>query len=101
MCVVLSGVKLSPQSLPSIAFYTFLNGYKNVNCLSVSTDSSIVAAGFADSTVRLWDLNTSADSLQYLYAEPAAPASSSSTESATSSSASSSSSSSSSSSAST
>lgn len=49
-------VALSPEALPSVCFYTFFNTYANMNCSAISTDSSLVAAGFSDSTVKMWDL---------------------------------------------
>jgi transcription initiation factor TFIID subunit 5 len=51
-----SRASLSPEALPSICFYTFFNTYANMNCSAVSTDSSLVAAGFSDSTVKMWDM---------------------------------------------
>lgn len=48
--------KLSPSSLPSIAFYTFLNSTHTVNSIRISGDASLVSVGMSDSTVRLYDL---------------------------------------------
>ncbi|XP_069836327.1 transcription initiation factor TFIID subunit 5 [Dendropsophus ebraccatus] len=49
-------VRLGPDSLPSICFYTFLNAYQGLTAVDVTDDSSMIAGGFADSTVRVWSL---------------------------------------------
>lgn len=53
-------LKLGPDSLPSICFYTLLNGHHHHNsaalCSELSEDSSLLAAGFSDSTIRVWAL---------------------------------------------
>uniref|UniRef100_A0A8C5QXC6 Transcription initiation factor TFIID subunit 5 n=1 Tax=Leptobrachium leishanense TaxID=445787 RepID=A0A8C5QXC6_9ANUR len=49
-------VRLGPENLPSICFYTFLNAYQGLTAVDVTDDSSLVAGGFADSTVRVWSL---------------------------------------------
>ncbi|XP_053548425.1 transcription initiation factor TFIID subunit 5 [Bombina bombina] len=49
-------VRLGPESLPSICFYTFLNAYQGLTAVDVTDDSSLIAGGFADSTVRVWSL---------------------------------------------
>ncbi|XP_061405194.1 LOW QUALITY PROTEIN: transcription initiation factor TFIID subunit 5 [Lethenteron reissneri] len=49
-------VRLGPDCLPSICLYTFLNAYQGLSCCDISDDSSLVAAGFSDSTVRVWSL---------------------------------------------
>ena len=52
--------KLGPESLPSICFYTLLNANHQIAsaiCAEVSEDSSFLAAGFSDSSVRVWALN--------------------------------------------
>lgn len=49
-------VNLSPESLPSVCFYTILNSFYCVTCAEVSEDSSLLAVGFADSMVRVWSL---------------------------------------------
>ena len=43
--------------LPSVAFYTFTHAHGYLNCATVSRDAAIVAGGFADSAVRVWDMN--------------------------------------------
>lgn len=52
--------KLSHEQLPSICMYTILNANENQNtaalCSTVTEDSSIIAIGFSDSTVRVWAL---------------------------------------------
>jgi len=49
-------VALGPSSLPSICAYTFHNTHDNVNCVAVSEDATLMAAGFSESYVRLWSL---------------------------------------------
>lgn len=53
-------LRLGPNSLPSICFYTLLNGHHHHNsaaiCAQVAEDSSLLAAGFTDSTIRVWSL---------------------------------------------
>ncbi|KAJ8903706.1 hypothetical protein NDN08_004807 [Rhodosorus marinus] len=49
-------VALSRSSLPSCLFYTFANTRGcAMNCLTMSADASLVAAGFQESSVRVWD----------------------------------------------
>ncbi|KAF9202625.1 Transcription initiation factor TFIID subunit 5 [Haplosporangium sp. Z 27] len=50
-------VALGPSSLPSICAYTFHNAHENINCVAVSEDTTLMAAGFSESYVRLWSLN--------------------------------------------
>ncbi|KAF8935653.1 Transcription initiation factor TFIID subunit 5 [Dissophora ornata] len=50
-------VALGPSSLPSICAYTFHNAHENINCVAVSEDATMMAAGFSESYVRLWSLN--------------------------------------------
>ncbi|KAF9101390.1 Transcription initiation factor TFIID subunit 5 [Mortierella sp. GBA35] len=50
-------VALGPSSLPSICAYTFHNAQENINCVAVSEDTTMMAAGFSESYVRLWSLN--------------------------------------------
>jgi len=45
----------SPGMLPSVCMYTFLNSESSTS-VCVSNNASLVAAGFADSTVRTWNL---------------------------------------------
>jgi transcription initiation factor TFIID subunit 5 len=45
------------QKMPSVAFYTFTHAHGFLNCATVSRDAAIVAGGFADSAVRVWDMN--------------------------------------------
>ncbi|KAG0426796.1 hypothetical protein HPB47_026118 [Ixodes persulcatus] len=49
-------VKLGPDSLPSICFYTFLNSHLGVTVAEISEDSTLLAAGFGDSLIRVWSL---------------------------------------------
>ncbi|KAM4751125.1 transcription initiation factor TFIID subunit 5 isoform 1-T1 [Anableps anableps] len=49
-------IRLGPDNLPSICFYTFLNAYQGLTAVDVTDDSSLIAGGFADSTVRVWSV---------------------------------------------
>lgn len=53
-------LKLGPDTLPSVCFYTLLNGHHHHNsaalCAEISEDSKIMAAGFSDSSIRVWSL---------------------------------------------
>lgn len=52
--------KLSADNLPSICMYTIFNSGEQHNtaalCSTITEDSSIIAIGFSDSTVRVWSL---------------------------------------------
>ena len=61
---ILVGLRLSSTALPSICFYTFLNASNIVNRITLSSDGALVAAGCADSSVRVWDVQASATSGQ-------------------------------------
>uniref|UniRef100_A0A3Q3Q6K1 Transcription initiation factor TFIID subunit 5 n=1 Tax=Monopterus albus TaxID=43700 RepID=A0A3Q3Q6K1_MONAL len=49
-------IRLGPDTLPSICFYTFLNAYQGLTAVDFTDDSSLIAGGFADSTVRVWSV---------------------------------------------
>ncbi|XP_075479944.1 transcription initiation factor TFIID subunit 5-like isoform X2 [Primulina tabacum] len=49
-------VQLSGGALPSISFYTFINTHDGLNCASISNDGSLVAGGFSDSSLKVWDM---------------------------------------------
>ncbi|XVF35668.1 hypothetical protein REPUB_Repub18cG0166000 [Reevesia pubescens] len=49
-------VQLSSVALPSVSFYTFLNAHNGLNCSSISHDGSLVAGGFSDSSLKVWDM---------------------------------------------
>ncbi|GMN35298.1 hypothetical protein TIFTF001_005210 [Ficus carica] len=49
-------VQLSSGTLPSVSFYTFINTHNGLNCSSISHDGSLVAAGFSDSSLKVWDM---------------------------------------------
>ncbi|XP_056265904.1 transcription initiation factor TFIID subunit 5 [Pseudoliparis swirei] len=49
-------VRLGPDNLPSICFYSFLNAYQGLTAVDFTDDSSLIAGGFADSTVRVWSV---------------------------------------------
>ncbi|OAY80646.1 Transcription initiation factor TFIID subunit 5 [Ananas comosus] len=50
-------VQLSSLALPSVSFYTFINTHNGLNCSSISNDGSLVAGGFSDSSVKVWDMS--------------------------------------------
>ncbi|XP_040042483.2 transcription initiation factor TFIID subunit 5 [Gasterosteus aculeatus] len=49
-------IRLGPENLPSICFYSFLNAYQGLTAVDFTDDSSLIAGGFADSTVRVWSV---------------------------------------------
>ncbi|XP_011477828.1 transcription initiation factor TFIID subunit 5 isoform X1 [Oryzias latipes] len=49
-------IRLGRENLPSICFYTFLNAYQGLTAVDFTDDSSLIAGGFADSTVRVWSV---------------------------------------------
>ncbi|XP_044464293.1 transcription initiation factor TFIID subunit 5-like [Mangifera indica] len=49
-------VQLSSVALPSVCLYTFINTHNSLNCASISHDGSLVAAGFSDSSLKVWDM---------------------------------------------
>uniref|UniRef100_A0A8C5HEE9 Transcription initiation factor TFIID subunit 5 n=2 Tax=Gouania willdenowi TaxID=441366 RepID=A0A8C5HEE9_GOUWI len=49
-------IRLGPDNLPSICFYSFLNAYQGLTAVDLTDDSSLIAGGFADSTVRVWSV---------------------------------------------
>ncbi|KAG8034183.1 hypothetical protein G9C98_001267 [Cotesia typhae] len=49
-------VALGPDSLPSICFYTLLNAVHTITSAEISEDSSLLAVGFSDSTLKVWSL---------------------------------------------
>ncbi|ODQ79231.1 hypothetical protein BABINDRAFT_162268 [Babjeviella inositovora NRRL Y-12698] len=42
---------------PSVCMYTFHNTNNDMNCLEFNDDSTMVAAGFSDSFVKLWSID--------------------------------------------
>ncbi|BDA43395.1 Transcription initiation factor TFIID subunit 5 [Coccomyxa sp. Obi] len=48
-------VSLSDAALPSAVFYTFVNTHQSLNCVNFSSSGAMVAGGFADSSVRVYD----------------------------------------------
>ncbi|XP_076169076.1 transcription initiation factor TFIID subunit 5-like isoform X2 [Ptiloglossa arizonensis] len=49
-------VVLGPDTLPSICFYTLLNAVHTVTAAEVAEDSSLLAIGFSDSSIKVWTL---------------------------------------------
>ncbi|KAF8093680.1 hypothetical protein N665_0380s0001 [Sinapis alba] len=51
-----SRVQLSSVAMPSVSFYTFVNTHNGLNSSSISHDGSLVAGGFSDSSIKVWDM---------------------------------------------
>ncbi|VVC86700.1 unnamed protein product [Leptidea sinapis] len=51
-------VQLGPETLPSICFYTLLNSGHTALCADICDDSTLLAVGFSNSTVKVWTLTT-------------------------------------------
>lgn len=49
-------VQLGPESLPSICFYTLLNSGHTAICADICDDSTLLAVGFNNSTIKVWTL---------------------------------------------
>ncbi|KAK7410218.1 hypothetical protein VNO78_00827 [Psophocarpus tetragonolobus] len=49
-------VQLSNVALPSVSFYTFINTHNGLSCSSISHDGSLIAGGFSDSSLKVWDM---------------------------------------------
>ena len=49
-------VPLSSTALPSACMYTFFNTYNGLNTSAFSESGEYMVAGFADSAIRIWDL---------------------------------------------
>ncbi|KAK9792235.1 hypothetical protein WJX73_002210 [Symbiochloris irregularis] len=48
-----SRAQLSKDALPSAVLFTFLNTHQTLNCVSFAADGSVLAGGFADSSIRM------------------------------------------------
>eukprot|EP00958_Prasinococcus_capsulatus_P017190 scaffold1931_cov390-Prasinococcus_capsulatus_cf.AAC.4 len=46
------------NSLPSVCFYTVCNSYGGLNCVHSSCDGAYIACGFADASLKVWNLDT-------------------------------------------
>ncbi|KAF2075902.1 hypothetical protein CYY_002793 [Polysphondylium violaceum] len=57
-------VSLSASNLPSICFYTIFNTYQGLNTIDISKDASLVAGGFSDSSVKVWNLKEMSEKKQ-------------------------------------
>ncbi len=57
-----SQVTLSRDALPSSCCFTIYNAGSTVNNVSMTSDATVVAASFDDSTVRVWDMRLSKQS---------------------------------------
>jgi len=47
-------VSLGPDSIPSVCYYTLLNSLYTVTCAEIAEDSSLIAIGFSDATIKVW-----------------------------------------------
>ena len=52
----LKRANLGPNNIPSICMYTLMNVSSQVTALAVTDDSSMLAAGLADSKIKVWSL---------------------------------------------
>ncbi|XP_037936602.1 transcription initiation factor TFIID subunit 5-like [Teleopsis dalmanni] len=52
-------IALNRDSLPSVCFYTILNAHNTVCSAEVSEDSTILAVGLTDSSIKVWSLTPS------------------------------------------
>jgi transcription initiation factor TFIID subunit 5 len=50
-------VPLGPDHLPSVCCYTLLNTYQDLTGVSISDDSSLLAAAFSSSRIKVWSLS--------------------------------------------
>lgn len=55
-------VNIGKNYLPTACFYTFHNTFDSLNSLTFSYDFNLVAGGFQDSYIQLWDLKAKNDS---------------------------------------
>lgn len=55
------GKPVCGDALPSAAFLTFVNAQQTLNSISMSSAGDSVVAGFADSSVRIYNLDNSGD----------------------------------------
>lgn len=46
-------IQLGPESLPSICFYTLLNSGHTAICTDICDDSTLLAVGFSNSTIKV------------------------------------------------
>jgi transcription initiation factor TFIID subunit 5 len=51
-------VELGASKLPSACLYTFFNATDRVHSLTMSEDATLIAAGFADSYIKIWSLDS-------------------------------------------
>jgi len=49
-------IKLSPETLPTVCFFTFTHAHGLLCCADATADVKHIAGGFADSVVRVWHL---------------------------------------------
>ncbi|GAA5808931.1 hypothetical protein MFLAVUS_002330 [Mucor flavus] len=49
-------VSLGSAALPSVCLYTFHNTHDLLNCLTISEDTVLVAGGFSESYIKVWNL---------------------------------------------
>ena len=56
------GKPVSAEALPSAAFFTFVNAQQTLNAVGVSSDAARLAAGFSDSSLRIYTLDNSSSS---------------------------------------
>ncbi|KAI9205820.1 WD40-repeat-containing domain protein [Polychytrium aggregatum] len=67
-----SAVRTAPASSISICSYTFHNTFNSLTSIGISQDSRMVAAGFTDSVIKLWDLENDSKNVQPVSTEDGA-----------------------------
>eukprot|EP00698_Gefionella_okellyi_P011185 TRINITY_DN2939_c0_g1_i1.p1 TRINITY_DN2939_c0_g1~~TRINITY_DN2939_c0_g1_i1.p1 ORF type:complete len:632 (+),score=114.79 TRINITY_DN2939_c0_g1_i1:172-1896(+) len=50
-------ITLGSDSLPSCCFFSFLNTHQTLQATDIGLDASVIVGGFADSTVRVWNMD--------------------------------------------
>lgn len=48
--------ELGPNHLPSVSLYTLMNTFDTLNAVELSANGKLIAGGFSDSLVRIWDV---------------------------------------------
>ncbi|XP_068650297.1 transcription initiation factor TFIID subunit 5-like isoform X1 [Aristolochia californica] len=63
-------VQMGSLALPSVSFYTFINTHNGLNCSSISQDGSLVAGGFSDSSLKVWNMSKIGQQVDASYVQP-------------------------------
>ncbi|KAI8368554.1 WD40-repeat-containing domain protein [Blakeslea trispora] len=49
-------VAMASAALPSVCIYTFHHTHDQLNCITISDDTTLVAGGFSESFIKVWSL---------------------------------------------